>query len=53
MSFVTKLITENYIKGIVHPKIEIMSSLTHPQVFPDLYESVCSELKGRYSEESL
>ncbi len=30
--------------------MEILS-FTHPQVFPDLYECVCSEHKGRYSEE--
>ncbi len=39
------------IKGIVHPKIIILS-FTHPQVVPNLYECLCSEHKGRYSEES-
>ncbi len=40
------------IKGIVHQKKKIRSSLTHPQVFPILYECLCSaEHKGRYSEE--
>ncbi len=40
------------IKGIVHPKMKIMSSFTHPQVVPYLYECICSaEYKGRYSEE--
>ncbi len=40
------------LKGIVHPKIKILSSFTHPQVVPNLYECVCSaEHKGRYSEE--
>ncbi len=40
------------IKGIVHPKMKILSSCTHPQVVPNLYECVCSaEHKGRYSEE--
>ncbi len=40
------------IKGIVHPKMKILSSFTHPQVVPNLYECVCSaEHKGRYSEE--
>ncbi len=34
------------LKGTVHPK-------THPQVDPNLYECVCSEHKGRYSEESV
>ncbi len=38
--------------GIVHPKMKILSSFTHPQVVPTLYECVCSaEHKGRYSEE--
>ncbi len=40
------------IKGIVHPKMKILSSFTHPQVVPGLYECLCSaEHKGRYSEE--
>ncbi len=40
------------LKGTVHPKMKILSSLTHPQVDPNLYECVCSaEHKGRYSEE--
>ncbi len=40
------------VKGIVHPKMKILSSFTHPQVVPNLYECVCSaEHKGRYSEE--
>ncbi len=42
------------LKGIVHPKMKILSSFTHPQVVPNLYECVCSaEHKGRYFEESL
>ncbi len=44
----------NYIKvkGIVHPKMKILSSFTHPREVPNLYECVCSaEHKGRYSEE--
>ncbi len=36
------------LKGTVHPKMKILSSCTHPQVDPNLYECVCS---GRYSEE--
>ncbi len=28
--------------------MKILSSFTHPQVFPDLYECVCSEHKGWY-----
>ncbi len=40
------------VKGIVHPKMKIRSSFTHPQVVPNLYECLCSaEHKGRYSEE--
>ncbi len=39
------------LKGIVHPKMKILSSFTHPQVIPNLYECVCSEHKGRHSEE--
>ncbi len=39
-------------KGIVHPKMKIVSSFSHPQVVPNLYECLCSaEHKGRYSEE--
>ncbi len=42
----------NDLKGIVHPKMKILSSFTHPQVVPNLYECLCSaEHKGRYSEE--
>jgi len=26
------------IKGIIHPKIKILSSFTHPEVVPNLYE---------------
>ncbi len=41
-------------KGIVHPKLKILSSFTLPQVVPNLYEYLCSaEHKGRYFEESL
>ncbi len=40
------------LKGIVHPKMKILSAFTHPQVVPNLYEFLCSaEHKGRYSEE--
>ncbi len=42
------------LKGTVHPKMKILSSFTHPQVDPNLYEFLCSaKNKGRYSEESL
>ncbi len=30
-----------FVNGIVHPKMEILSSFTHPEVFPNLYECVC------------
>ncbi len=41
-----------FFKGIVHPKMKILSSFTHPQVVPNLYECLCSaEHKGRYSDE--
>ncbi len=34
------------------PKMKILSSFTHPQVVPNLYECLCSaEHTGRYSEE--
>ncbi len=39
------------LKGIVHPKMKTLSSFTCPEVVPNLYECVCSEHKGRYSEE--
>ncbi len=36
------------LKGIIHPKMKILSSFTHPQVVPNLYEFLCSaEHKGR------
>ncbi len=39
------------LKGIVHPKIKILS-FTHPQVVLNLYECLCSaEHKERYSKE--
>ncbi len=31
-----------YLKGIVHPKVKILSSFTHPQVVLNLYECLCS-----------
>ncbi len=47
LAFICRLV-----KGIVHPKMKILSSFTHPQVFPILYECLCSaEHKGIYSEE--
>jgi len=39
-------------KGLVHPKMKIMSVCTHPHVVPNLYVFICSaEHKGRYLEE--
>jgi len=36
-------------KGILHPKMKILSSFTHPQVVANLYEFLSSaEHKGRY-----
>jgi len=40
------------IKGLVHPKMKILSVFTHPYVVPNLYVFFCSaEHKGRYLEE--
>jgi len=40
------------LKGIVHPKIKILSSFTHPHVVPTLYEFLSSaEHKRRYFED--
>ncbi len=40
------------LKGIVPPIMKILSSFTHPQIVPNLYECVCSaEHKWRYFEE--
>jgi len=42
------------LKGILHPKMKILSSFTHPQVVSNLYEFLSSaEHKGRYFEELL
>ncbi len=47
-------VSQKHLKGTVHPKMKILSSFTHPQVVPNLYEFVCSaEHTGRYFEESL
>jgi len=41
-------------KGTLHPKLKILSSFTHPQVFENLCEFLSSaEHKGRYFEEWL
>jgi len=40
------------LKGIVLPKMKILSSFTHPQFVPNLYVFICSaEHRGRYLEE--
>ncbi len=31
------------LKGILHPKMEIMSSFTHPLIFQNLYDLLSSE----------
>ncbi len=31
-----------FVKGIVHPKMKILSSFTHPKVVPNLYEFLSS-----------
>jgi len=42
------------LKGILHPKMKILPSFTHPQVVAILYEFRSSaEHKGRYFEERL
>ncbi len=44
----------NLLKGIVHPKMKVLSSFTQPKLVPNLYKCLCSaEHKGRYFEESL
>jgi len=46
------LLTATTLEGIVHPKMKILSSFTHPQVVPNLYVFICSaEHKERYLEE--
>jgi len=43
---------DRIIKGILHPKMKILLSFTHPQVVANLYEFIFSaEHKGRYLEE--
>jgi len=39
-------------KGLVHPKMKILSVFTHPHVVTNFYVFICSaEHKGRYLEE--
>jgi len=41
-----------FVKGLVHPKMKILSVFTHPHVVPNLYVFICSaEHKGRFLEE--
>jgi len=41
-----------YFKGLVHQKMKILSSFTHPQVVSNLYVFIFSAVhKGRYLEE--
>jgi len=48
----TVAVFNNIIKGIVHLKIKILSSFTHPQVVSTLFEFLSSaEHKRRYFEE--
>jgi len=43
---------KSFVKGILHPKIKVLSSFTHPQVVPNLYLFICSaEHKERYLKE--
>jgi len=47
------LFNEAHFKGLVHPKMQILSVFTHPHVVPNLYVFICSaKHKGRYLEES-
>jgi len=40
------------LKGLVHPKMKILSVFTHPNVVSNLYVFICSAIhKGRYLEE--
>jgi len=39
------------LKGIGYPKILILSSITHPQVVPNLYEFHMLNTERRYSKE--
>jgi len=40
------------LRGILHPKILILSSFPHPKVVPNLYELfVSAECKRRYFQE--
>ncbi len=39
-SAVLKLLSCSDLKGIVHPKMKILSSFTHPQVVPNLWMSL-------------
>jgi len=50
--FLRNSVRNIYLKGLVHPKMKILSVFTHPQVVPNLYVFICSAVhKGRYLEE--
>ncbi len=38
----------SYFKGIVYPKMKILSLITYPHVFPNPLDLLCSEHKLRY-----
>jgi len=41
-------------KGLLHPKMKILSVFTHPHVVSNIYVFICSaEHKGRYLEECI
>jgi len=49
----TKYLTREKLKGLVHPKMKILSLFTHPHVVPNLYVFICYFIhKGRYLEEA-
>jgi len=46
------VLDDSRFKGLVHPKMKILSVFTHPYVVPNLYVFICSaEHKERYLEE--
>jgi len=45
-------IMKTAVKGLVHPKMKILSVFTRPHVVPNLYAFICSAThKGRYLED--
>jgi len=46
--YLSEITYKDVLKGLVHPKMKILSVFTHPLVVPNLYVFICSaELKGR------